>query len=80
MIQVPQYILDHIWGKGEVCKIVCTQPWRISATSGLQLFNLNFLNFPVLFNIEMFFCLCIQCLRESPVREERLLETMWGTR
>ncbi|KAJ1394761.1 P-loop containing nucleoside triphosphate hydrolase [Sesbania bispinosa] len=31
--QVPQYILDHMWGKGEVCKIVCTQPRCISATS-----------------------------------------------
>ncbi|ONK74446.1 uncharacterized protein A4U43_C03F6330 [Asparagus officinalis] len=31
--QVPQYILDHIWGKGETCKIVCTQPRRISAIS-----------------------------------------------
>ncbi|KAK7276725.1 hypothetical protein RIF29_17870 [Crotalaria pallida] len=31
--QVPQYILDHIWSKGEVCKIVCTQPRRISAIS-----------------------------------------------
>ncbi|XP_027940431.1 DExH-box ATP-dependent RNA helicase DExH6 isoform X1 [Vigna unguiculata] len=31
--QVPQFILDHMWGKGEVCKIVCTQPRRISATS-----------------------------------------------
>ncbi|KAK4355822.1 hypothetical protein RND71_024793 [Anisodus tanguticus] len=31
--QVPQYILDHMWGKGETCKIVCTQPRRISATS-----------------------------------------------
>ncbi|KAE9596328.1 hypothetical protein Lal_00048828 [Lupinus albus] len=31
--QVPQYILDHVWGKGEACKIVCTQPRRISATS-----------------------------------------------
>ncbi|XP_027331218.1 DExH-box ATP-dependent RNA helicase DExH6 isoform X2 [Abrus precatorius] len=31
--QVPQFILDHVWGKGEVCKIVCTQPRRISATS-----------------------------------------------
>ncbi|XP_027331220.1 DExH-box ATP-dependent RNA helicase DExH6 isoform X4 [Abrus precatorius] len=30
---VPQFILDHVWGKGEVCKIVCTQPRRISATS-----------------------------------------------
>ncbi|GAV60000.1 DEAD domain-containing protein/Helicase_C domain-containing protein/R3H domain-containing protein/HA2 domain-containing protein/OB_NTP_bind domain-containing protein/Ank_2 domain-containing protein [Cephalotus follicularis] len=31
--QVPQFILDYIWGKGEACKIVCTQPRRISATS-----------------------------------------------
>ncbi|XP_015973252.1 DExH-box ATP-dependent RNA helicase DExH6 isoform X1 [Arachis duranensis] len=31
--QVPQFILDHMWSKGEVCKIVCTQPRRISATS-----------------------------------------------
>ncbi|KAM7497850.1 hypothetical protein LguiA_022264 [Lonicera macranthoides] len=31
--QVPQYLLDSIWGKGETCKIVCTQPRRISATS-----------------------------------------------
>ncbi|KDP25957.1 hypothetical protein JCGZ_22947 [Jatropha curcas] len=31
--QVPQFLLDHIWGKGEACKIVCTQPRRISATS-----------------------------------------------
>ncbi|CAJ1971301.1 unnamed protein product [Sphenostylis stenocarpa] len=31
--QVPQFILDHMWGKGEVCKIVCTQPRRISAMS-----------------------------------------------
>ncbi|XP_037406779.1 DExH-box ATP-dependent RNA helicase DExH6-like isoform X2 [Triticum dicoccoides] len=31
--QVPQYILDHVWGKGESCKIICTQPRRISAMS-----------------------------------------------
>ncbi|TKY46728.1 ATP-dependent RNA helicase YTHDC2 [Spatholobus suberectus] len=31
--QVPQYILDHMWGKGEVCKIVCTQPQCFSVTS-----------------------------------------------
>ncbi|KAK4278921.1 hypothetical protein QN277_016695 [Acacia crassicarpa] len=31
--QVPQYILDHMWGKGEPCKVVCTQPRRISAMS-----------------------------------------------
>ncbi|XP_027343408.1 DExH-box ATP-dependent RNA helicase DExH6-like [Abrus precatorius] len=31
--QVPQYILDHMWGNGEVCKIVCAQPRRIYVTS-----------------------------------------------
>ncbi|CAI8586746.1 unnamed protein product [Vicia faba] len=31
--QVPQYILDHMWSKGEACKILCTQPRRISAMS-----------------------------------------------
>lgn len=31
--QVPQYILDNMWGKGESCKIICTQPRRISAIS-----------------------------------------------
>ncbi|XP_022136468.1 DExH-box ATP-dependent RNA helicase DExH6 isoform X2 [Momordica charantia] len=25
--------MDYMWGKGEACKIVCTQPRRISATS-----------------------------------------------
>ncbi|KAF8766215.1 hypothetical protein HU200_007721 [Digitaria exilis] len=31
--QVPQYVLDHMWGKGKSCKIICTQPRRISAIS-----------------------------------------------
>ncbi|XP_062105694.1 DExH-box ATP-dependent RNA helicase DExH6-like isoform X2 [Humulus lupulus] len=31
--QVPQFLLDYMWGKGEACKIVCTQPRRISAMS-----------------------------------------------
>ncbi|KAI9178233.1 hypothetical protein LWI28_024187 [Acer negundo] len=31
--QVPQFLLDYVWGKGEGCKIICTQPRRISATS-----------------------------------------------
>ncbi|GFP96380.1 probable ATP-dependent RNA helicase ythdc2 [Phtheirospermum japonicum] len=31
--QVPQFLLDHSWSKGETSKIVCTQPRRISATS-----------------------------------------------
>ncbi|XP_071703468.1 DExH-box ATP-dependent RNA helicase DExH6-like [Rutidosis leptorrhynchoides] len=31
--QVPQYLMDYMWGKGEACKIVCTQPRRISAIS-----------------------------------------------
>ncbi|KAJ4828926.1 DExH-box ATP-dependent RNA helicase DExH6 [Turnera subulata] len=31
--QVPQFLLDHMWGKKKMCKLVCTQPRRISATS-----------------------------------------------
>ncbi|KAJ7515980.1 hypothetical protein O6H91_22G036900 [Diphasiastrum complanatum] len=31
--QVPQFILDHMWSKGKACKIICTQPRRISAIS-----------------------------------------------
>ncbi|KAK9152429.1 hypothetical protein Syun_010738 [Stephania yunnanensis] len=31
--QVPQMLLDYKWGMGETCKIVCTQPRRISAIS-----------------------------------------------
>ncbi|CAN1229354.1 DExH-box ATP-dependent RNA helicase DExH6 [Linum perenne] len=31
--QVPQFLLDHLWSRGEVCKIICTQPRRISAMS-----------------------------------------------
>ncbi|CAF1923983.1 DExH-box ATP-dependent RNA helicase DExH2 isoform X1 [Brassica napus] len=32
--QVPQYLLDHMWySKRESCKIICTQPRRISAIS-----------------------------------------------
>ncbi|KAA3464462.1 DExH-box ATP-dependent RNA helicase DExH6-like [Gossypium australe] len=34
--QVPQFLLDYMWGKGEACKILCTQPRRISATSGVD--------------------------------------------
>ncbi|KAL3693235.1 hypothetical protein R1sor_006886 [Riccia sorocarpa] len=31
--QVPQYILNHMWQQGKPCRILCTQPRRISATS-----------------------------------------------
>lgn len=31
--QVPQFVLDHMWCNRETCKIICTQPRRISATS-----------------------------------------------
>ncbi|XP_039028897.1 DExH-box ATP-dependent RNA helicase DExH6-like [Hibiscus syriacus] len=31
--QVPQFLLDYMWGRGEACKILSTQPRRISATS-----------------------------------------------
>ncbi|KMZ58345.1 hypothetical protein ZOSMA_77G00020 [Zostera marina] len=33
IIKVPRYILDNIWAKYESCKIICTQPRRISAVS-----------------------------------------------
>jgi len=35
-LQVPQYILDHMWTQKKPCRIICTQPRRISATSGLS--------------------------------------------
>jgi len=31
--QVPQYILEDCWSRGQPCKIMCTQPRRLSATS-----------------------------------------------
>ncbi len=31
--QVPQFIAEHSWGKGKPCRVVCTQPRRISAIS-----------------------------------------------
>ncbi|KMZ62564.1 hypothetical protein ZOSMA_454G00040 [Zostera marina] len=33
IIKVPRYILDDVWAKYESCKIICTQPRRISAVS-----------------------------------------------
>eukprot|EP00250_Pteridium_aquilinum_P000849 c11023_g1_i1 orf=66-3809(+) len=31
--QVPQFILGHLWSEGRPCRILCTQPRRISASS-----------------------------------------------
>ncbi|CAG9460433.1 unnamed protein product [Pedinophyceae sp. YPF-701] len=31
--QVPQYILEDCWARGEPCRVLCTQPRRISAVS-----------------------------------------------
>ena len=31
--QVPQYILDQAWAEGKPCRLLCTQPRRISAVS-----------------------------------------------
>lgn len=31
--QVPQYILENCWEKGKSCRVMCTQPRRLSATS-----------------------------------------------
>jgi HrpA-like RNA helicase len=34
--QVPQYILEDAWYRGKGCRVVCTQPRRISAVSGAR--------------------------------------------
>ncbi|KAK9807916.1 hypothetical protein WJX73_001801 [Symbiochloris irregularis] len=31
--QVPQYLLEHAWEQGRGCRVMCTQPRRISAVS-----------------------------------------------
>ena len=31
--QVPQFILDDAWQQGQPCRVLCTQPRRISAIS-----------------------------------------------
>ncbi len=31
--QVPQYLLDQAWEQGQACRLLCTQPRRISAVS-----------------------------------------------
>ncbi len=31
--QVPQYLLDEAWQQGQACRVLCTQPRRISAVS-----------------------------------------------
>lgn len=31
--QIPQYIIDDCWSRGEPCRVVCTQPRRLSAVS-----------------------------------------------
>jgi len=35
--QVPQFILEDAWYRGKGCRVVCTQPRRISAVSGATL-------------------------------------------
>ena len=32
-LQVPQYILEDSWYRGAPCRVICTQPRRISAIS-----------------------------------------------
>jgi len=81
IIQVPQFILDHMWGKGEVCKIVCTQPRRISATSGVQLFWILDLIFNLYFYVSLEICflllfLCIVSERISAERGETIGENV----
>ena len=31
--QVPQYLLEDCWKEGKPCRVMCTQPRRISAVS-----------------------------------------------
>eukprot|EP00803_Ostreobium_quekettii_P011048 evm.model.scf_1675.3 EVM.evm.TU.scf_1675.3 scf_1675:21405-33493(+) len=31
--QLPQFILDDCWSRGQACKVICTQPRRLSAIS-----------------------------------------------
>lgn len=73
IIQVPQFILDHMWGKGEVCKIVCTQPRRISAISGEQHFWISDLIFNLYFqvSIEICFLLLFLCIVSERISTER---------
>jgi HrpA-like RNA helicase len=37
VLQVPQFILEDAWYRGKGCRVVCTQPRRISAISGAPL-------------------------------------------
>ena len=39
--QVPQFILEDAWYRGKGCRVVCTQPRRISAVSGEQKLGQN---------------------------------------
>lgn len=34
VLQVPQFILEDAWYRSKGCRVVCTQPRRISAVSG----------------------------------------------
>ena len=36
VLQVPQFILEDAWYRGKGCRVVCTQPRRISAISGAR--------------------------------------------
>ena len=37
--QVPQFILEDAWYRGKGCRVICTQPRRISAVSGAGSFH-----------------------------------------
>lgn len=62
--------VDHMWNKGETCKIVCTQPRRISATSGVKSVNLM----KYLYNIFLHSLLMIVFLHKQLLREFHLKE------
>lgn len=88
MIQVPQFILDHMWGKGETCKIVCTQPRRISATSGWHLmpalkdsfFSCLMWNVVSVHNCSKHCLSNVQLLKEFLLKEAKVLAILLVTR
>lgn len=73
--------VDHMWNKGETCKIVCTQPRRISATSGVKSVNLmKYLYNIFLHSLLMIVFLHKQLLREFHLKEVKALEILLAIR
>lgn len=96
LFQVPQFLLDHMWGKREACKIICTQPRRISAISGVCYPTILFYFFVIFcpsFSLhfviywqskvcasDWMYLYLVQLLRESHLKGEKMLVTVLVTR